>query len=98
MTVYNLSGMPVEIVAGDLENGDVRIKYFDGYEIDTNMIYLRADGGINEICKEVVRAGGKVSRLAELIGEKEMASRFLEPHIGKNATPRKEKKLNEKGN
>lgn len=49
-------GSEVKIVWGDLDRGTVKIQYRDGFQFQTPLYNLRADGGLPEIATAIDEA------------------------------------------
>lgn len=54
--IYTRYGSEVVIVWGDLDRGTVKIQYKDGFQFQTPLYNLRADGGLPEIAAAIDEA------------------------------------------
>ena len=53
--IHTRFGSEVRVLWGDMEKGTVKIEYRDGFQFQTNINQLRADGGLLEIAEAINR-------------------------------------------
>ena len=56
MAIYTQFGSEVKIISGNVHSGDVNIKFDDGEILQSQIINLKSDGGIQEVLDEIEAA------------------------------------------